>query len=184
MRSKEHSHPQWKTKVCLFDEVAKTLTGPSQQSEKCVQVLWNLGEEARMYILFPSMFPRMSLGYTCSLGFWVKLGFAIRYEVIVFLRDWTNCVLVGFAQGYKLCNKECKEMKQTWKNTTHKTKTFLKLWSFLHNHRKLDHCLLWPWLWKANPNLASELQWDLCDNWWHYRASLCQCSSCMTTFCQ
>jgi len=30
----------------------------------------------------------------------------------------------GFAQGYNLCNKECKEMNQTWKKTTHNQNVF------------------------------------------------------------
>jgi hypothetical protein len=59
--------------------------------------------------------------HTRSLGFWVRLG---------------------FAQGYKLCNKECKKMKQTWKKTTHKTKMVPNCEVFLHNHRKLHPCLL------------------------------------------
>jgi hypothetical protein len=52
---------------------------------------------------------------------------------------------LGFAQGYDLCNNECKEMKQTWKKTTHITKMFSKTLNpnpFLHNHRKPHPCLL------------------------------------------
>jgi hypothetical protein len=64
MHSKEHSHPQWETKVCLFDKVAKTLTRSMVNEWKCVQVLWNMGEEATMYTLFPSMFQGMGFGYT------------------------------------------------------------------------------------------------------------------------
>jgi hypothetical protein len=64
MRSKEHSHPQWETKGCLFDEVTKALMGSMANEWKCVEVLWNLGEEIIMYTLFLSMFPRTSFGYT------------------------------------------------------------------------------------------------------------------------
>jgi hypothetical protein len=61
---KEHFHPQWKTNVCLFDKATKTLTRLMTTKWKCVQVLWNLGEETTMYTLFPSMFTRMGFGYT------------------------------------------------------------------------------------------------------------------------
>jgi hypothetical protein len=64
MCSKEHPHPQWETKVCLFNKVAKTLTRSMATKWKCVQVLWNLGDEAIMYTLFPSMFLGMGFGYT------------------------------------------------------------------------------------------------------------------------
>jgi len=64
MRSKEHFHPQWKTKVCLFNKTTKALMGSMATKWKRVQVLWNLGEEATMYTLFPSMFPGMVFGYT------------------------------------------------------------------------------------------------------------------------
>jgi hypothetical protein len=64
MHSKEHSHPQWETKVCLFDEITKTLTKLMANEWKCVQILWNLGEEETMYTLFPSMFLGMGFGYT------------------------------------------------------------------------------------------------------------------------
>jgi hypothetical protein len=62
MHSKEHSHPQWEIEVCLFDKVAKTLMGSMATKWKCVQVLWNLGEETKMYTLFPSMFLGTSFG--------------------------------------------------------------------------------------------------------------------------
>jgi hypothetical protein len=64
MRSKEHFHLEWETKVCLFDKVAKALIGSMATKWKCVQVLWNLGKEATMYTLFPSMFPITGFGYT------------------------------------------------------------------------------------------------------------------------
>jgi hypothetical protein len=64
MHSKEHSHPQWETKVCLFDEATKALMGSMENEWKCVEILWNLGEEATMYNLFLSMFPRTGFGYT------------------------------------------------------------------------------------------------------------------------
>jgi hypothetical protein len=64
MHSKEHFHPQWETKVCLFDEVAKALKGSMATKWKCVQVLWNLREEATMYTLFPGMFLGTCFGHT------------------------------------------------------------------------------------------------------------------------
>jgi hypothetical protein len=62
--SKEHFHPQWETKVSLFDETTKTLMGTMADEWKCVQVLWNMGKEATIYILFPSMFLGTGFGYT------------------------------------------------------------------------------------------------------------------------
>jgi hypothetical protein len=64
MHSKEHSHSRWETKVCLFNEATKALMGSMATKWKCVQVLWNLGEGATMYILFPSMFLGVGFGYT------------------------------------------------------------------------------------------------------------------------
>jgi len=64
MPSKEHFHPQWETKVCLFNKAAKTLMGLMITKWKCVQIVWNLKEEATMYTLLPSMFLGTGFGYT------------------------------------------------------------------------------------------------------------------------
>jgi hypothetical protein len=59
---------QWETKVCLFDEAAKTLMESMANEWKCVQLLWNLGEDATIYTLFSSMFPNLCVPKTLSLS--------------------------------------------------------------------------------------------------------------------
>jgi hypothetical protein len=46
----------------FYNEANKALTG--SMATNCMQILWNLGEEATMYILFPTMFLEMGFGYT------------------------------------------------------------------------------------------------------------------------
>jgi hypothetical protein len=94
MHSKEHFHLEREIKVCLFDEAAKALRGSMATKWKCMQVLWNLGKEATMYTLFPSMFLRMGFGYTYV--HWV-FGYTHVHWVCKmvwgsFLWDWTHCV--------------------------------------------------------------------------------------------
>jgi hypothetical protein len=97
--------------------------------------------------------------YIGSLGFWVKLRFVIWYEVLAFLQEWSNCVSTRVCTRlWTLQQRVQKDEANMGKKTTHIPKMFPKLWSFLHNHRKLHLDLLWPWFYKANLNLASELQ--------------------------
>jgi hypothetical protein len=56
--------------------------------------------------------------HTCASGFWVRLRFVRQYETFFFNGIELTMFQLKFTQGYKLCNKECKEMKQTWKKTT------------------------------------------------------------------
>jgi hypothetical protein len=164
MCSKEHSHPQWETKACLFNEATKALMGSISMKWKICASIMEFGKRSNNVHFVSKHVSRNGFCvHTSSLVFGLDWGLHDNMRQLPFCGIELIVFQLGFAQGYKLCNKKCKKMKQTWKKTTHITKMFPKLWSFLHNHRKLHPCLLWPWLWKVNLNLVGELQWDLHD---------------------